>query len=456
MWWLKMDKKKQGASAVSHYKAQFKNWLADEDSEMVKKRQNIFFFGGLSILIIGMLAVMTMRSSLGSTPSSLREEPVTKRTIETARSSVDQKKVWVERLESEMDLIKKKNEQLETLVEAMAKNQLGTTMNGGMQQGNFQSHQNALEMKDSGVQPVSSNHLQTLNATHLSKGVNTFQERDGLEPGYSDDALIVNQRATQQQENKKTMTVSFKLEDLDHQKPKKSVDHYVPAGTFVKARLTSGVVASTAVGASASPQPLHMEMTHFGNMPRGFKTDVKRCFLIGSAYGDLASERVFMRLETLSCIERKTGEIMELKVDGYVSGEDGANGMRGIIVDKSGPAMRNAFVGGFLSGVGGFLSDANKGTSQISPMGITTQEALKAADILKGGAGKGVGNAMEKMADFYIKRAEQLQPVIEIEPGRSVDVVFKAGFDMNQTLYRHSLKGQGDRLRRSQVAREFR
>jgi len=88
-------------------------------------------------------------------------------------------------------------------------------------------------------------------------------------------------------------------------------------------------------------------------------------------------------------------------------------------------------------------------------MGITTQEALKASDMLRGGAGKGVGNAMEKMADFYIKRAEQLQPVIEIEPGRSVDVVFKAGFDMNQTLYRNSLKGQGDRFRRSQVAREF-
>ncbi|MDP3641391.1 MAG: TraB/VirB10 family protein [Alphaproteobacteria bacterium] len=448
-----MDKKKQGASAVSHYKAQFKNWLADEDSEIVKKRQNIFFFGGLSILIVVILGVMTMRSSLGSTPSSLKEEPVTKRTIETARSSVDQKKVWVERLESEMDLIKKKNEQLETLVEAMAKKQLCADMNGGNQALNLQRGMNSPDVQQ---MPEPPNALQTLNATHLSKGVNTFQERDGLEPGYSDDALIVNQRATQQQANKKTMTVSFKLEDLDHQKPKKSVDHYVPAGTFVKARLTSGVVASTAVGASASPQPLHMEMTHFGNMPRGFKTDVKRCFLIGSAYGDLASERVFMRLETLSCIERKTGEIMELKVDGYVSGEDGANGMRGIIVDKSGPAMRNAFVGGFLSGVGGFLADANKGASQISPMGITTQEALKAADILKGGAGKGVGNAMEKMADFYIKRAEQLQPVIEIEPGRSVDVVFKAGFDMNQTLYRHSLKGQGDILRRSQVAREFR
>jgi len=442
-----MDKHHKSTSTLSQYKDQFQKWLEDADSEAVKKRQNIFFFGGLTVLIIVMLGAVTMRSSFGRSPASLSEKPVTKRTIETARASVDQKKVWVERLESEMDLIKKKNEQLEALVDAMAKKQLGAEMNAVTQEPSIEKGLSASGMQQM-PQPSAGNTLQTLNAKYLRPGEGTFQ--DG-----GDDAYGRHQAQKAMPEQKKTITVSFKLEDLDHQKPKKSVDHYVPAGTFVRARLTSGVVASTAVGASSSPQPLHMEMTHFGNMPRGFKTDVKRCFLIGSAYGDLASERVFMRLETLSCIERKTGEIMELKVDGYVSGEDGANGMRGIIVDKSGPAMRNAFVGGFLSGVGGFLSDAGKGTSTISPMSITTQEALKASDMLRGGAGKGVGNAMEKMADFYIKRAEQLQPVIEIEPGRSVDVVFKAGFDMNQTLYRNSLKGQGDRFRRSQVAREF-
>lgn len=116
-----MDKNKQIASALAQYKAKLKNWLEDADSEAVKKRQNIFFFGGLTILIVVILSVVTMRSSLASTPSALNVDPIKKRTIETARASVDQKKVWVERLESEMDLIKKKNEQLEALVEAMAK-----------------------------------------------------------------------------------------------------------------------------------------------------------------------------------------------------------------------------------------------------------------------------------------------------------------------------------------------
>jgi conjugal transfer pilus assembly protein TraB len=294
MWWLKMDRQKKGVSAISQYKAKLKNWLEDADSEAVKKRQNIFFFGGLAILIIVLLGAVTMRSSFGNAPAALSDKPVTKRSIETARASVDQKKVWVERLESEMDLIKRKNEQLEALVEAMAKKQLGTDMNSVAQQGQGQRELISSPMQKI-QQPEAGNSLQTLNATHLTKGLGVLQEN-------GDDDFATHQAQAAKPAQKKTMTVSFKLEDLDHQKPKKSVDHYVPAGTFVRARLTSGVVSSTAVGASASPQPLHMEMTHFGNMPRGFKTDVKRCFLIGSAYGDLASERVFMRLETLFLI----------------------------------------------------------------------------------------------------------------------------------------------------------
>ena len=44
--------------------------------------------------------------------------------------------------------------------------------------------------------------------------------------------------------------------------------------------------------------------------------------------------------------------------------------------------------------------------------------------MLEQGASKGIGNAVEKYADFYIKRAEQLQPVIQIDGGRKLTIVF--------------------------------
>ena len=44
--------------------------------------------------------------------------------------------------------------------------------------------------------------------------------------------------------------------------------------------------------------------------------------------------------------------------------------------------------------------------------------------MLEQGASKGIGDAVEKYADLYIKRAEQLQPVIQIDGGRKLTIGF--------------------------------
>ncbi|MDP2194324.1 MAG: TraB/VirB10 family protein [Alphaproteobacteria bacterium] len=414
-------------------KDKINGFLKDESDQGIKKRQDVFFFGALSLLILFGGGFFLVTSVLGTPKMHEAKEDVQVRKIETANASVDVKKVWVDRLEGELELVKRQNNELKTLIEAMAHKQL---------------------MADK-VQEESSL-MNTHNAQRASQIVQNQPQiltTDHLQPDSQEKEHVHLRNGATQKKAFKLNRVTFNL--VGSHKPKNTIDHFVPAGTFVKGRLISGVVASTAVSGASNPQPIHMELTHYGNLPREFKTDLKQCFLIGSAYGDLPSERVYMRLETLSCVERRTQEVIEIKVDGYVSGEDGANGMRGHVVDKSGPAIRNAFLGGFLSGVGEFIGATHHQTSQISPFGVTSQQALSASQMLQGGAGKGVGNAMEKMADFYIKRAEQLQPVIEIEPGREIDVVFKAGFDMNQTLYRNALKQNQDRERISNVSRDF-
>ena len=247
--------------------------------------------------------------------------------------------------------------------------------------------------------------------------------------------------------------VTFQLDQRGSKRVGKSVDHYVPAGSFARGVLTSGVVASTSVGSASNPRPVHIQLTDFGTLPRKFKSDIKGCFLIGTSYGDMASERVFMRLEKMSCVERKTGEVIELTVDGYVSGEDGANGVRGILVDRSGPALRNAFIGGFVGGMGNFFGSQNANPLSIAGGGIANINPMNAQQLLQSGASKGIGNSMEKLSDFYIKRGEQLQPCLEIEGGRAVDVVFTSGFDMAQTLYRRALMADNDQERRTVVQR---
>ena len=46
---------------------------------------------------------------------------------------------------------------------------------------------------------------------------------------------------------------------------------------------------------------------------------------------------------------------------------------------------------------------------------------------MKAGIGGGVGKALDRLAQYYIKLAEQTFPIIEIDAGREVDVVLTKG-----------------------------
>ncbi len=89
-----------------------------------------------------------------------------------------------------------------------------------------------------------------------------------------------------------------------------------------------------------------------------------------------------------------------------------------------------AVLNGVLGGIAQFFQ--NQATNNIFPVSPITgqQNALKAADSLKAGVYAGTGNALEKLADFAIKRAESMSPVIVVASGRVIDVVFRKGFDL--------------------------
>lgn len=229
----------------------------------------------------------------------------------------------------------------------------------------------------------------------------------------------------------------------------KTVESYVPAGTYVSGILTSGVVASTSTEAQGNPMPIMVRLVGRGTLPRGFKSDLKDAVLMGSCYGDLSSERALCRLHKLSLTERN-GEIFESSVEGWIMGEDGRPGLKGDVVDRAGKVAREALAAGILSGMAGFFQQ--QASSSYSPATLVSpQKRLEAGDVLKGGAASGAGNALEKLADFSIRRAEQMQPVILVASGRRVDIVFKEGIDLSKTVTRQELKlaGQDGRLKQA-------
>jgi len=408
------------------------------------RQQKAFFYAAAALIILFTFGVyyFLTRPDVPVKQVVIKKPKLTR--ITNGAQNIKDEEVWVGKIEKVLASLQKQMDQHETILKGLAGHQM--TQNSQRLSDNTPS-------SDSELLP--SNHLGTIPGDDIAQARQQLamsrtsnQDVDPKGPIFLN-ALPSSQKPPTKPEIKK---ISFQQDPRNSKRIAKSIDHYVPAGCFARGVLTSGVIASTSVGSSANPQPVHIQLTNYGNLPRRFRTDIKECFVIGSSYGDLASERVFMRLEKLSCVERKTGEVIELTVDGYVAGEDGANGVRGILVDRSGPAMRNAFIGGFVGGMGNFFSSQQTTPMSIVGGGIANINPMTSQHLLQAGAGKGVGNAMEKFADFYVKRAEQLQPVLEVEPGRIFDIVFKSGFDMAQTVYRRTLMMENDRERRELVA----
>lgn len=220
----------------------------------------------------------------------------------------------------------------------------------------------------------------------------------------------------------------------------KTPNDNIPAGSFVKAVLLGGVDAATSLNSANDPRPVLLRLVDKGTLPNRFRSDVCDCHVLGSAYGDLSSERVFIRLEKLSCVDKKTQAIVETGIAGYVSGEDGRAGVRGVVVTRDDALLRHAFAGGILGGVSRALSLANTSNraTTVTPIGISTLQNGK--DALRSGTGEGVANALDRYAKYYIDRAEQLQPVIQVAAGRKVTIVFTQGTKFGDNTAQNDLE----------------
>jgi conjugal transfer pilus assembly protein TraB len=198
--------------------------------------------------------------------------------------------------------------------------------------------------------------------------------------------------------------------------------------SFTPARLLNGLDAATGGSAQQNPQPVLMQVTDMTQMPNRYREDFKECFITGAGYGDISSERAYLRLEKLSCID-DDGHAIEEAIDGYVTGEDGKVGMRGHLVSKQGQVLAKALLAGIASGIGDAFTQSVS-TQSISPLGATTTIPPGAA--ARAGVYTGVGKALNKLADFYIQQADKLYPVIEVNAGRSVDVIINKGVRLPQ------------------------
>lgn len=202
---------------------------------------------------------------------------------------------------------------------------------------------------------------------------------------------------------------------------------YIPSGSMITGVLINGMDAPTGRSASGQPQPVLIRVKREAILPNRFRADVRECFIIAAGYGDLSSERAYLRAESFSCV-RKDGKVIDTKLDMYAVGEDGKSGVRGHLVSKQGQAIAKAMVAGFAQSYAQALSPSYGGFG--SGIGGGQGGAIGGTGAVEAGAYGGASSALDRVAKFYIDLANQMFPVVEIDAGRAVTLVVLHGAEL--------------------------
>ena len=206
--------------------------------------------------------------------------------------------------------------------------------------------------------------------------------------------------------------------------PAENATYRLPATSILTGTLITGLDASTATQSRREPFPVLLRLQKTAILPNRYQADVRECFVLLAGYGDLSSERAYLRGETVSCV-LLDGSVIETRLQGYAAGEDGKAGVRGRLVTKQGQFIARALMVGFIEGVSEVLQQGDTVT-----LGLSQSQNQDDGNPWGSAALKGTGNALDRIAQFYIDQAYNLFPVIEIDAGRQLDIVLTSHLDM--------------------------
>ncbi|MEX0914729.1 MAG: TraB/VirB10 family protein, partial [Wenzhouxiangellaceae bacterium] len=223
-------------------------------------------------------------------------------------------------------------------------------------------------------------------------------------------------------------------EGQDDQGAGKPVMHHVrdflPAGAFAKAVMLSGLDAPTGGLARTNPQPVLLRLLDHGTLPNRFRSRVRECFVTAAGFGDLASERAYLRLEKLSCVLRD-GAVLEVTLKGFVAGEDGKAGLRGRVVSKQGQMIARALVAGVAGGIGDGVAHS---FTSLSTSALGNVQNIDPGNIAQYGVASGFATALDRIAQWYLERANEVYPILEVDAGRVVEVILNEGLELGVDL----------------------
>lgn len=204
------------------------------------------------------------------------------------------------------------------------------------------------------------------------------------------------------------------------------------SGSFMRATLLNGIDAPTDFSAKSEPYPVLLNIDDITKLPNFYRLNLRNCYVVGAGYGNLADERAYIRTEKLSCVS-ESGKVIDVKLKGHIIGEDGKLGLRGTLVSKQGQLIAQSLIAGTLGGLAKAFKPQQSVSINLNSNGNDGTSAPSAEDLFKSAGAEGVSTAANKVADFYLKMAEKIFPIIEIGAGRKVDILV-----LDQTILEQS------------------
>lgn len=201
----------------------------------------------------------------------------------------------------------------------------------------------------------------------------------------------------------------------------------LPAGSFVKAKLMTGVEAPP-----GKTYPVLIQLDYVYKLPNEHELDLSGCFMIAKATGNLNLERVEVQVTKLSCVSMK-GEMFERPINGFIADQkDNSFALRGRVSSKQDRKAFAAFMASVVDGVGKALKEAQQ-THDTTALGGS--QSVLTGSTSKYLVGGGASQAASQVAQWYLNQADQLLPTINVGSGRDVWIVMQDAVDLPKEFF---------------------
>ena len=224
-------------------------------------------------------------------------------------------------------------------------------------------------------------------------------------------------------------------DDADQNKQERDKGTFHLSTGLSQAYMITGAYAPAFQEGDSEPLPALFEAEGSIIQPNEHLGSVDKCFLLGSAKGNMNSQTAEIKLVSVSCLVDDGDYRIEAPITGWVIGENGIPGVGGELLHKNGAWLARTFVAGFLETFANALTSGDTTTINLGGGNSNSRnnEGLGKSvsnNALYAGA-SGLSTVFSKLGDYYLKMAEQIFPVIEVRGGRTVDLLLMGGEDFS-------------------------